>query len=70
MENSIFCGMSDERLQYKLEFYDAFLNYTNNLRDEGNNLVICGDLNTAHKEIDNRPKQNEKVSGFLPIKRE
>ena len=64
-------GMSDERLQYKLEFYDAFLNYTNNLRDEGNNLVICGDLNTAHKEIDiARPKQNEKVSGFMPIERE
>ncbi|MCL2115068.1 MAG: hypothetical protein FWH29_02480 [Methanobrevibacter sp.] len=45
-------GMSDERLQYKLEFYDAFFTYNNNLRDEGNNLVGCGDLNTAHKEID------------------
>ncbi|KZX16064.1 exodeoxyribonuclease [Methanobrevibacter cuticularis] len=64
-------GMSDERLQYKLQFYDAFLTYTNNLRDEGNNLVICGDLNTAHKPIDiARPKENEKVSGFLPIERE
>ncbi|MCL2157612.1 MAG: exodeoxyribonuclease III [Methanobrevibacter sp.] len=63
--------MSDERLQYKLEFYDAFLTYTNNLRDEGNNIVICGDLNTAHKEIDiARPKENEKVSGFMPIERE
>ena len=64
-------GMSEERLQYKLQFYDAFLNYTNNLRDQGNNLVICGDLNTAHKEIDiARPKENEKVSGFMPIERE
>jgi len=64
-------GMSDERLQYKLDFYDAFLDYTNNLRDEGKNLVICGDLNTAHKEIDiARPKENEKVSGFMPIERE
>ncbi|MDR2967310.1 MAG: exodeoxyribonuclease III [Methanobacteriaceae archaeon] len=64
-------GMSDERLQYKLEFYDAFLTYANNLRDEGNNLVICGDLNTAHKEIDiARPKENSNVSGFLPIERE
>ena len=64
-------GMSDERLQYKLDFYDAFLKYTNNLRDQGNNMVICGDLNTAHKPIDiARPKENEKVSGFMPIERE
>ncbi|MDR3222669.1 MAG: exodeoxyribonuclease III [Methanobrevibacter sp.] len=64
-------GMNDERLQYKLEFYDAFLTYTNNLRDQGNNLVICGDLNTAHKPIDiARPKENEKISGFLPIERQ
>ena len=64
-------GMSDERLGYKLDFYDRFLDYTNNLRDNGNNLVICGDLNTAHKAIDiARPKENEKVSGFLPIERE
>lgn len=63
--------MGEERLQYKLDFYDEFLDYTNNLRDEGNNLVICGDLNTAHKEIDiARPKENEKVSGFMPIERE
>ncbi|RBQ24492.1 hypothetical protein ALNOE001_01470 [Candidatus Methanobinarius endosymbioticus] len=64
-------GMGDDRLKYKLEFYDAFLDYTNNLRDEGNNLVICGDLNTAHKPIDiARPKENENVSGFMPIERE
>ena len=63
--------MGDDRLQYKLDFYDAFLDYTNNLRDAGNNLVICGDLNTAHKPIDiARPKENEKVSGFMPIERE
>jgi exodeoxyribonuclease-3 len=64
-------GMSDERLQYKLDFYDAFLTYTNNLRDQENNLMICGDLNTAHKPIDiARPKENEKVSGFMPIERQ
>lgn len=64
-------GMGEERLQYKLDFYDAFLDYVNNLKDEGNNLVICGDLNTAHKPIDiARPKENEKVSGFMPIERE
>ncbi|MEA4957341.1 MAG: exodeoxyribonuclease III [Methanobrevibacter sp.] len=64
-------GMGEDRLQFKLEFYDTFLDYSNNLRDEGNNLVICGDLNTAHKPIDiARPKENEKVSGFMPIERE
>ncbi|MCC7557488.1 MAG: exodeoxyribonuclease III, partial [Methanobacteriaceae archaeon] len=60
--------MSDDRLKYKLDFYDAFLDYVNDLRDEGRNLVICGDLNTAHKEIDlARPKENSNISGFLPV---
>ena len=60
----------DERLQYKLNFYDVFLEYCNNLVKHGKNLVMCGDYNTAHKEIDlARPKDNEKRSGFLPIER-
>lgn len=64
-------GSGEERLQYKMDFYDAFLDYTNGLVDEGHNLVICGDLNTAHKPIDlARPKENEETSGFLPIERE
>jgi exodeoxyribonuclease III len=62
---------SPERLQYKMDFYDAFLEYANNLVAKGKKLVICGDVNTAHKEIDlARPKENEKVSGFLLIERE
>lgn len=62
--------MSDERLAYKLEFYDALLDYVNKLKENGKNVVICGDLNTAHKEIDiARPKANEKNSGFLPVER-
>ncbi|MBI5681280.1 MAG: exodeoxyribonuclease III [Methanobacterium sp.] len=62
--------MSDERLKYKLEFYDTLLDYANNLKENGKNVVICGDLNTAHKEIDlARPKENEKISGFLPVER-
>lgn len=62
--------MSDERLNYKLEFYDALLDYANALKDNGKDIVICGDLNTAHKEIDlARPKANEKISGFLPVER-
>lgn len=63
--------MSPERLQYKMDFYNAFLEYADKLVKMGKNLVICGDVNTAHKEIDlARPKENEKVSGFLPIERE
>jgi len=59
-----------ERLDYKLDFYDTFLAYTDNLKAEGKNIVACGDVNTAHKEIDlTRPKENEKISGFLPIER-
>ena len=61
---------SDERLAYKMEFYDAFLEHLDRLRSEGRNIVVCGDVNTAHKEIDiARPKANEKISGFLPSER-
>ena len=61
----------DERLQYKLGFYDAFLEHADKLKKQGKNLVICGNVNTAHKPIDiARPKENEGTSGFLPIERE
>ena len=61
---------SADRLRYKMEFYDAFLEYVENLRREGRSVVVCGDVNTAHKEIDlARPKENEKISGFLPEER-
>lgn len=62
--------MNEERLKYKLSFYDALLDYCNNLVSEGKRLVICGDYNTAHREIDiKNAKANEKTSGFLPIER-
>ena len=62
---------SPERLDYKMRFYDAFLEVIDREVDAGRNVVICGDVNTAHKEIDiARPKENEKVSGFLPMERE
>jgi exodeoxyribonuclease III len=60
----------EERLRYKMEFYDVFLNYADTLRKAGGKLIICGDVNTAHKEIDlARPKENANISGFLPIER-
>jgi len=61
---------SSERLQYKLEFYEAFLKHIEVLRKKGKKIVFCGDVNTAHTEIDlARPKENEDISGFLPIER-
>lgn len=57
--------MSQERLDYKLEFYDALLDHANKLKAAGRNVVICGDLNTAHKEIDlARPKARERNVGW------
>jgi len=61
---------SSDRLNYKLEFYEAFLAHINQLKKKGKKIIFCGDVNTAHKEIDlTHPKANEKVSGFLPIER-
>ena len=62
---------SKERLDYKMRFYDAFLEHIDGQTASGRNVVICGDVNTAHRAIDlARPKPNEKVSGFLEIERE
>lgn len=61
---------SSERLDYKMRFYDAFLDYIDKKECEGKNIVVCGDVNTAHNEIDlDRPKQNSAISGFLPQER-
>jgi exodeoxyribonuclease-3 len=56
-----------ERLQYKMDFYEAFLGMCKDLVAQGKNVIVCGDVNTAHKDIDlARPKENRKISGFLP----
>ena len=63
--------MSEERLQYKLDFYDAFFGRADQLKNEGRSLIITGDYNTAHNEIDlKNPKSNEKTSGFMRIERD
>ena len=63
--------MSEERLQYKLDFYEAFFNYTDEYKKQGRSLIITGDYNTAHNEIDlKNPKANENTSGFLRIERD
>lgn len=62
--------MSEERLQYKLGFYEAFLQHCENQRNAGKKIIITGDINTAHKEIDlARPAANAAYSGFLPVER-
>jgi len=62
---------SPERLKYKMEFYEAFLKYSKKLQKEGKRLIVCGDFNTAHREIDlARPKDNHNISGFLPQERD
>ncbi len=64
-------GMSDERLQYKLDFYQNFFDYAENYRRKGRSLVISGDFNTAHNEIDlKNPKSNKNNSGFMQIERD
>jgi exodeoxyribonuclease-3 len=61
---------SKERLKYKMDFYDAFLYQISGLLKKNRRIVVCGDVNTAHREIDlARPKENEKISGFLPEER-
>lgn len=63
--------MSEERLQYKLDFYESFFKYTDAYKNSGRSLIITGDYNTAHNEIDlKNPKANENTSGFLRIERD
>jgi exodeoxyribonuclease III len=62
---------SQERLDYKMGFYDRFLDYCLELKKQNKSLIVCGDVNTAHTEIDiARPKANENTSGFLKIERD
>lgn len=59
-----------ERLDYKLAFYEALLPVCDAHHARGEMVVLTGDFNTSHREIDlARPKENSKVSGFLPEER-
>jgi exodeoxyribonuclease-3 len=63
-------GRDHGRVPYKLAFYDAFLAKCQALRAAGKQVLFCGDVNTAHREIDlARPKENQTVTGFLPEER-
>jgi len=64
-------GMGDDRLAYKLDFYRDFFAYADAYRKAGRSLVITGDYNTAHNEIDlKNPKANENTSGFMRVERD
>lgn len=62
-------GRGEDRIKFKLEFYDEFLNIVKKL-EKTKPVIFCGDVNTAHNEIDlARPKENENVSGFMQRER-
>ncbi len=59
-----------ERLGYKMDFCNNFLHYIKNLKKTIPNLVICGDFNICHQEIDiHNPIGLKNTSGFLPMER-
>ena len=64
-------GTNDARLGHKLEYMDLFQAYIDALKQDIPNLIICGDYNICHEEIDiHNPKGLKNVSGFLPVERE
>ena len=64
-------GTNDARLNFKLLYMAEFQEYVNELKKEIPNIIICGDYNICHTEIDiHNPKQNKNTSGFLPVERE
>jgi len=61
----------DERQGFKYIFLDQFYDYIQALRQQIPNLIICGDVNICHKEIDiHNPISNKNTTGFLPAERE
>lgn len=64
-------GTNDARLQHKLDYMDMFQVYIDELKVKIPNLIILGDYNICHEEIDiHNPKGLSNVSGFLPVERE
>ena len=63
-------GTNDARLKHKFEYMDMIHEYLNDLRKEIPNLIVCGDYNICHEEIDIHNPKMKGVSGFLPEERE
>lgn len=63
-------GSGDERLLFKMQFYEVFWTYLFTMEKTYPYIIVTGDYNTAHKEEDlARPKENINISGFMPIER-
>lgn len=62
-------GTNDTRLEFKLNYMAEFQEYVNGLKKEVPNLIICGDYNICHEEIDIHNPKMKGVSGFLPVER-
>lgn len=61
----------DERQTYKYQWLDEMQDYLDKLKKKNPKIILCGDYNIAHNEIDiHDPKGNKKSSGFLPEERE
>lgn len=61
----------DIRQAFKMQWLEDFQNYIDELKKEIPNLIICGDYNICHTEIDiHNPKTNKDTSGFKPEERE
>lgn len=61
---------SHDRVDFKLSFYQSLLAQCAELMAQGKAVILTGDFNTAHQEIDlANPKQNANTSGFLPEER-
>jgi exodeoxyribonuclease III len=64
-------GRGQDRIDYKIEFYKEVYELANKLRNNGENVLLCGDFNTTITDIDlARPDQNRKTTGCLPEERE
>ena len=64
-------GRGEERLAYKMKYYEDLLMKFDSLKEIGKKVIITGDFNVAHEEIDlANPESNRKTSGFLDIERE
>jgi exodeoxyribonuclease-3 len=58
------------RVPFKLDFYARLLDLCDELHAQGRNVILTGDFNTSHREIDlANPKSNQKTTGFLPAER-
>lgn len=62
--------LNAEKLNYKLKFYTDFFNYCMELREENYSIIICGDFNTAHTDLDLKPGKIHSNSGFSEPERE